>query len=243
MLNINCNKIFIIFFICLFIALGKTNAFCSPKDILNQEILAKAITEHIEKNMPWPADSARIELLSQLSAIVADKVGLSFKVTIRSREEYLGDTSFTLRIFQNDVFLKEETVRVRIEVLREFVVSTNNLGRDTLITANDVSLQKKWIRSIPINSISTLEEATGKIMAVSIRPNTEITRNMLKELMPVKKGKMVHIILDNGVMKIMAMGLSEEDGAEGAIVKVRNITSSKTIYARVIGQSKVKVDF
>ena len=88
-----------------------------------------------------------------------------------------------------------------------------------------------------------MEEATGKIMAVSIRPNTEITRNMLKELMPVKKGKMVHIILDNGAMKIMAMGLSEEDGAEGAIVKVRNITSSKTIYARVIGQSKVKVDF
>lgn len=243
MLNIKCNKIFIIFFICLLIALGKTNAFSSPKDILNQEISAKAITEHIEKNMPWPADSARIELLSQLSAIAADKIGLSFKVTSRSREEYLGDTSFTLRIFQNDVFLKEETVRVRIEVLREFVVSTNNLGRDALITANDVSLQKKWIRSIPINAISTLEEATGKIMAVSIRPNTEITRNMLKELMPVKKGKMVHIILDNGVMKIMAMGLSEEDGAEGAIVKVRNITSSKTIYARVIGQSKVKVDF
>lgn len=243
MLNIKCNKIFIIFFICLLIALGKTNAFCSPKDILNQEILAKAITEHIEINMPWPADSARIELLSQLSAITADKVGLSFKVASKSREEYLGDTSFTLRIFQNDVFLKEETVRVRIEVLREFVVSTNNLGRDALITVNDVSLQKKWIRSIPINAISTLEEATGKIMTVSIRPNTEITRNMLKELMPVKKGKMVHIVLDNGVMKIMAMGLSEEDGAEGAIVKVRNITSSKIIYARVIGQSKVKVDF
>jgi flagella basal body P-ring formation protein FlgA len=243
MLNINFNKIFIIFFICLLIGWGKTNAFCSPKDIMNHEILTKAISEHIEKNMPWPADSARIELLSQLSAIVADKVGLSFKVSSRSRDEYLGDTSFTVRIFQNNVFFKEETVRVRIEVLREFVVSTNNLGRDALITTNDISLQKKWVRAIPFNAISALEDATGKIMCVSIRPNTEITRNMLKELMPVKKGKMVHITLDNGVMKIMAMGLSEEDGAEGAIVKVRNITSSKTIYARVIGQSKVKVDF
>lgn len=243
MLNRNFNKIFIIFFICLLIVLGNTNAFCSPKDILNQEILANAITEHIEKNMPWPADTARIELLSILSAIVADKDALSFKVTSRSREEYLGDTSFTVRIFQNDVFLKEETVRVRIEVLREFVVSTNNLGRDTLVNANDISVQKKWVRTIPINAISDVEEATGKIMCVSIRPNTEITRNMLKELMPVKKGKVVHIVLDNGVMKIMAMGLSEEDGAEGAIVKVRNITSSKIFYARVIGQSKVKVDF
>jgi flagellar basal body P-ring formation protein FlgA len=240
------NKIFykfIIIFICLLIGLGKSNANSSQKDALDQERLATVVKEHIEKNMSWPAESVRIEFISQLPAIVEARGKLSFKVESRSREDYLGDTSFTIRIFQNSVLFKEETVRVRIEVLREFVVSNNNLGRDTIITSNDISLQKKWVRSIPINAISTLEEAIGKIIAVSIRPNTEITRTMLKEVMPVKKGKMVHIVLDNGVMKIMAMGLSEEDGAEGAIVKVRNITSSKIIYARVIGQAKVKVDF
>ena len=243
MLNKITNKIFIIFFICLLLALGKSNAFCSQKDILDQEKLGKAIKEHIEKNMPWPADSVRIELTSQLPEIAEVKGRLSFKVESRSKEDYLGDTSFTVRIFQNAVFFKEETVRVRIEVLREFVVSTNNLGRDTIITGSDVSLQKKWVRLIPINVISTLEEAIGKIICVSIRPNTEITRSMLKEVMPVKNGKMVHIVLDNGVMEITTMGLSEEDGADGAIVKVRNITSSKIIYARVIGKAKVKVDF
>lgn len=243
MFNKNFNQVFIFFFICLLIALGGTNAFCGQQETLNQEILAKAITEHIEKNMPWPADSARIEMLSQLSAVAADKAGLSFKVTSRPREEYLGDTSFMVRIFQNNVFFREEAVRVRIEVLRAFVVSTNNLGRDAIITAGDVSLQKKWVRVIPLNSVSALEDAAGKMMCVSIRPNTEITRDMLKERMPVRKGKMVHIILDNGMMKIMAMGLSEEDGTEGSIVKVRNIMSSKIIYARVVGQSVVRVDF
>jgi flagella basal body P-ring formation protein FlgA len=243
MVNKIFNKIFIIFFVCLLTGWGQSIAFCSQKTILDQEKLVKTIKEHIEKNMPWPADSVRIELLSPLSAIDEGNGRLSFKVESRSKEDYLGDTSFTVRIFQNGVFFKEETVRVRIEVLREFVVSTSNLGRDAIITNNDISLQKKWVRSIPLNVISTLEEATGKTIGVSIRPNTEITRNMLKEVMPVKKGKMVHIILDNGMMEITTMGLSEEDGAEGAIVKVRNITSSKIIYARVIGQAKVKVDF
>jgi flagella basal body P-ring formation protein FlgA len=243
MFNKIFNKIFIIIFVCLLIGWGESIAFCSQKNILDQEKLVKTIKEHIEKNMPWPADSVRIELLSPLSAIDEGNGRLSFKVESRSKEDYLGDTSFTVRIFQNGVFFKEETVRVRIEVLREFVVSTSNLGRDAIITNNDISLQKKWVRSIPLNVISTLEEATGKTIGVSIRPNTEITRNMLKEVMPVKKGKMVHIILDNGMMEITTMGLSEEDGAEGAIVKVRNITSSKIIYARVIGQAKVKVDF
>ena len=243
MFKIIFKVISIIFFACLLTGLGQSVAFCSQKDILDQEKLSKAIKEHIEKNMPWPADSVRIELLSRLPEIAEDKGRLSFKVESRSREDYMGDTSFTVRMFQGAVFFKEETVRVRIEVLREFVVSTSNLGRDAIITNNDVSLQKKWVRSIPVNVISNLEEAIGKTICVGIRPNTEITRNMLKEVMPVKKGKMVHIILDNGVMEITTMGLSEEDGAEGAIIKVRNITSSKIIYARVIGQAKVKVDF
>jgi flagellar basal body P-ring formation protein FlgA len=243
MLNRIFNSLCIIFLICLLIALGKSIAFSSQKDVGAEDKLAKAIKEHIEKNMPWPADSVRIELTSRPPAIDEGKGKLSFKVESRPKEDYLGDTSFNVRIFQSSIFLKEETVRVRIEILREFVVSTNNLGRDAIITSNDISLQKKWVRSIPVNAISTLEEATGKMICVSIRPNTEITRNMLKEVMPVKRGKMVHIILDNGVMKITTMGLSEEDGAEGAIVKVRNITSSKIIYARVIGEAKVKIDF
>lgn len=243
MFNKICNIIFIVFFVCLLVGLDKSIADCSQKDILDQEKLAKAIKEHIEKNMSWPADSVRIELTSSLPEIAEVKGKLSFKVESRAKEAYLGDTAFTVRIFQDAVFFKEETVRVRIEVLREFVISTNNLGKDTIITNNDISLQKKWVRSIPINSIYTLEEATGKTICVSIRPNTEITRNMLKEVMPVKRGKMVHIILENEMMEITAMGLSEDDGAEGAMVRVRNITSSKIIYARVIGQAKVKVDF
>jgi flagella basal body P-ring formation protein FlgA len=44
-------------------------------------------------------------------------------------------------------------------------------------------------------------------------------------------------------MKITTTGLSEEDGAEGSTIKVRNLTSNKIIYARVIGDAKVRIDF
>jgi len=42
---------------------------------------------------------------------------------------------------------------------------------------------------------------------------------------------------------MMMSGMAEEDGAEDAVVKVRNLNSNKIIYARVIGQSKVQIDF
>jgi len=66
---------------------------------------------------------------------------------------------------------------------------------------------------------------------------------MLKEIPLVRKGKMVKIVFDNGPMQIVTVGLSEEDGVAGNIVRVKNITSNKIIYARVLSDSVVGIGF
>jgi flagella basal body P-ring formation protein FlgA len=186
----------------------------------------------------------RFEVLSRLPEIVVPASGsVTWKVDTKGNEDYLGETYFVLKLFHNGVLEREESIRVRIEMLREFLVSTKNLGRDSIISAGDISLQKRWVRTIPPNSISSPEEVVGKMLGVSVRPNTEITRNMLKEVTAVKRGKMVQITLNSGAINITTMGLSEEDGTEGSFVKVRNISSNKIIYARVVGDSSVRVDF
>ena len=236
----------LIFFSIIFgllMCLGAGNTLAADKLVIDQEKLNKAIGLHVEKNMPWPPGSMRFEILSSLPEIVLPTGNVSWKVDIKGNNDYLGDTSFVLKLYNKGVLFKEESIRVRIEVLHEFIVSAKNMGRDSIIGASDVSLQKKWVRSIPSNSISNMDEVVGKLLCVNIRPNIEISRNMLKEVTAVKRGKMVQIVLDSGAMNITTIGLSEEDGAEGSFVKVRNITSNKIIYARVVGESKVKIDF
>lgn len=227
----------------LLIILGAGNMLAAETPVIDQEKLNKAIQLHIEKNMPWPAGSMRFEILSRLPDIAMPAGNISWKVDIKGNDDYLGDTYYVLKLYNKGVLFKEESIRVRIEALHEVVVSVKNLGRDSIISAGDVSLQKKWVRSIPLNSINKLEEVVGKLLCVSIRPNTEISRNMLKEITAVKRNKMVQIVLDSGAINITTMGIAEEDGAEGSFVKVRNISSNKIIYARVVGESKVRVDF
>lgn len=211
--------------------------------VIDQEKLNKAVQSYIEKNMPWPAGAVRFEILSALPEITIPGGNVSWKVDARGNENYPGDTYFTVKLYNKGVLFKEESIKIRIEILQESVVSVKNLGRDSIIDASDVSLRKKWVRSIPLNSISSMDEVVGKLLCVSIRPNTEISRNMLKEITAVKRNKMVQIVLDSGAINITTMGMAEEDGAEGSFVKVRNITSNKIIYARVVGEAKVKVDF
>jgi flagella basal body P-ring formation protein FlgA len=219
------------------------SALADQNPLISQEKLGLAIKDYIQKNMPWQQSSARIEFLSRPPVVNGLSGNITFRIESKQAEGYVGDTTFSIGIFQNGVLFKEESVRVRIEVLRDFIVSSHSLAKDTILSASDITIQKKWVRSIPLNVLTAQEEALGKTLSMSIRPNTEILRNMVKEVMAVKRGKIVQVYLDNGPMQITATGLSEEDGIEGAVIKVRNLTSNKIIYATVVGQAKVKVEF
>jgi flagella basal body P-ring formation protein FlgA len=59
----------------------------------------------------------------------------------------------------------------------------------------------------------------------------------------IKRGNVVRIVFDSDDFNITTVGISEEDGAIDKVIKVRNISSNKTIYARVTGNSLVKVEF
>jgi flagella basal body P-ring formation protein FlgA len=233
---------YLLVFLLVFMPLERAAVYaCAAPSDENQ--LVQHLKEYIEENSLHHEDCVRIELLSRIPSLENDPGGLTWQITGRPGEEYIGDTSFNVRIFKNGVFLKEETIRVRIEVLRDFVVSLKAIAKSSIITDEDVTVQKKWVRRIPANSISCVDEVTGKNIAVSLRPHAQITRNMLREVKTVRKGKMVQVVADNGLMRIVMNGLAEEDGADDTVIKVRNLNSNKIIYARVVGPSRVQVDF
>ncbi|HNS56891.1 MAG TPA: flagellar basal body P-ring formation chaperone FlgA [Smithellaceae bacterium] len=215
----------------------------AAEKVIDQEKLNRAVGLHIEKNMPWVKGSMRFEILTALPQLAIPEGKVTWKVESRGNEDYLGETNFVLKLYNNGVLFREEPVRARIEVLREFVVSTKNMGRNHVVAAEDISLQKRWVRSIPLNSISDMNDVIGKSLCLAVRPNTEITGNMLKAVNAVTRGRIVQVVLDSGAINITTMGMAEEDGVEGSFVRVRNISSNKIIYARVVGESKVKVDF
>jgi flagella basal body P-ring formation protein FlgA len=240
MFSLKSKKSLMLVLICTLTLIGMSQSQAKPGD---EQMLMQGIRQHIEKNMNHPAENMRVEFCSVLPKLDNLPGKVTFSIDSRSREEYLGDTSVAVRIFSNGIFVREENVRVRIEVLKDFVVSTSNIAKDTIVSEGDIMVQQKWVRSIPLNGLSSIDEALGKMTAVNVRSNIQLTRHMLKEVMPVKKGKMVQVILDNGAMKMMTSGIAEEDGAEDAMVKIRNTNSNKVIYARVIGHGKVQVDF
>ncbi|HVO65629.1 MAG TPA: flagellar basal body P-ring formation chaperone FlgA [Syntrophales bacterium] len=185
----------------------------------------------------------RIEFLGRVSDLHVQEGKIRCKVRSGQDESYIGDSIFTVGVYDDGTLLREERVHVRMEVAIDVVVSTKYLLRDTEITSDNVRLVRKWFNQMPFHTMTQIEDVVGKQLYSDVRQNMEIKRNMLKAIKTIKRGKMVKMVLESGPMTIVTSGLSEEDGSRGDFIRVRNTSSNKTVFAKVIDDSSVRIEF
>jgi flagella basal body P-ring formation protein FlgA len=202
-----------------------------------------AVRQYIEANMPWPPGTVRVDFLSEEMESPAQNRNIILRIEPAGNQNFIGDIVFLVKSFKGGRLVRTESVRTRIEVLRDIVISARALPAGTILVDNDVRTIQKWVRRIHPQSLSPFETTTGKRLAIQVASGVEILAIMLKDNPLVRKGKMVRVVFDNGLMHIATVGLSEEDGVAGNIIRIKNITSNKIIYARVLSDSLVGIDF
>ena len=207
------------------------------------EEIKTALISYVENTMHWPADTLRLDCRSKISDVIIPGEQTRIEVTARPDQDFIGETAFRVRYYSGEKLVKEEPLRVALEVLKDVVVSTKALSKGTPITAGDVCVIKKWVKRLSGQMVTVPEEVIGKVLAVNIRQNNEIAKNIIKEPIVIKKGNAVQILLDNGDFSITTMGISEENGVAESLIRIKNVASNKIIFARVVSESVVKVQF
>ena len=215
-----------------------------PLTNISKYAVKSIIVNYITNNMPWPKGTVRINFFSQISGVRLPAKNITYRVVSMQDEDFIGYSNFTINFYSKDVFLREKRVGVKIEVLRNMVVSTKYLAKSTNISKDDVKLVKRWFDRISPEVITDINDVLGKRLCTTIKqPNATITRNMLRNPLMIKRGKLVRILLEKGPLRITTIGLSEQNGACGDIIRVKNISSKNIVYARVKGPSLVQVEF
>lgn len=202
-----------------------------------------AIRDYIEANMPWPPGTVQVDFLSKEPESIPRNRDVVLRVEPAGNQDFIGDMAFLVKSFKGGNLLRTESVRTRIEVQRDVVIAARGLPAGTVLAESDVRTVRRWVRRIHPHSLDSMEETAGKRLTIQVAAGAEILASMLKDIPLVRKGKMVKMVFDNGPMQIVTVGLSEEDGAAGNIVRVKNITSNRVIYARVMSESLVKIGF
>lgn len=210
--------------------------------IFSETDIKLIVEEHINSNMPWTKENVRIWFLGKIPEVRLPENDTRFLVRGRADEDFIGDTTFVVCFYSKGRLLKETPVRVRIEVGMDIVVSTRHLFRDTDIREGDVKLVRKWFINSPMNLLTDIQDVLGRQLNSDVRQNSEIRRNTLREMRCIKRGKIVRIMLETGMLTITAYGVAQQDGNKGDFIKVKNLSSNKSVYARVEDDSSVRVE-
>jgi flagella basal body P-ring formation protein FlgA len=58
----------------------------------------------------------------------------------------------------------------------------------------------------------------------------------------VRRGDVVDVFASGGGIFITMKGVSLDDGVQGGVIKIRNISSDKEFFAKVLNKNSVKVN-
>ena len=104
------------------------------------------------------------------------------------------------------------------------------------LTERPVDVLKQHAGAVPAGS-----DLKGYQLGVNLRENTILKWNHLTKVALVKKGEIVDVFASGNGIYISMKGMALENGVEGGIVKVRNLSSEKEFQAKVLNEKSVKV--
>jgi flagella basal body P-ring formation protein FlgA len=239
--KIICRYCLLISIIC-YLCLLEKNLFAFEQLIIDESRITSAITKHIEKHMIWPKGTVRITFPSGIPEITIPSKDYKIEVKDNRNDEYIGERLYYIKVIQKNNYNKQIAIQTRIEVSKDVALSSKFITKDKNVLPEDIIVVKKWFNRLPNELITNPAEIIGKRVVRSINAKTAFTSSMLANPLMFKKGKVVKIVCDSDILNISTLGLAEEEGSLGAMVKVRNISSNKIIRAKVIGDSIVKVE-
>ncbi|HBA56061.1 MAG TPA: flagella basal body P-ring formation protein FlgA [Syntrophorhabdus aromaticivorans] len=129
------------------------------------------------------------------------------------------------------------TRKTRVFVLMENGKKGDVIRRDS-VALRDTSLNDR--RSV---YPSRLEDVVGKTLKKDVPGGTVITSPLLDNPVVIERGEVVSIVAENRRIVVRAKGRALEKGRMGDSIRVKNTSSDREIYGKVVGDSVVSVSF
>lgn len=202
-----------------------------------------AVARYIQQNAPWRKDQLKIRYIKvdQPLTVSGGKIVLTVKPP--KHTDWLGPVLFTVRVMVNGAVTKKVTVPANIEVWNDVVLAAKPLGKYQTIEKKHIRIEKMNLARVPANAVLTVDQAVGARTVRSIAANTILRSNQIESPPIIERGDVVQVVAESKRMRISLQALAGEDGAKGDVIRVKNLRSKKTIYAKVVDGQTVRVEF
>ncbi len=122
---------------------------------------------------------------------------------------------------------------VTVAAYARVMVSTRPIAAGQTVSAGDISWVEREVSSLSYGYLRHFDNSGAMRSRRSIAQGAVITANMLEANSVVSKGQQLQLLSSSGPISVSMKGIALQDGAPGARIRVRNISSGKELEGRV----------
>ncbi len=211
--------------------------------VLSEQQMKSAIERFVAEKVEGRGWDTSIRQLSLPKGIKVSKGTCNIEIVAPDRWEGWGSVTVAMIVRVNGVIEKNLSIRLHVDALADMVVAKRQLLGGTIISPDDIQLQKENLAKAGGYPVHNLEDATGKKLRTAVRAGAPIKSNQLAAVPLIVSGQMVTIVAENSGIRITVSGKARSAGGIGDLIRVQNLTSNKEIPARILDASTVVIGF
>jgi flagella basal body P-ring formation protein FlgA len=139
--------------------------------------------------------------------------------------------------------IAEWQIPLRAQLWQEVWVAATRLERGQALDRPLLGVQKVDVLRERAPLISADADPSNFEITQSIPAGRALTRRDVVDRPVVRKGQVVEVVAQEGLLAVTMKALALESGAVGDLIKLRNLDSRKEFSAQVLHESKVQVHF
>ena len=210
---------------------------------ISWETLQQKVEEYILTHIPWDRSQVEISFKEKKTTNLLPLGKVDLSISTQKNSTLLGRQRFLVTILLEGQPEKKVWIPATIAVNIPVLVAAGKLDRGHVISESDLLLREMDMAGLRAGVLTDPAEAIGKKINRPVRPNAPLRADYLEQPIVVQRGDVVTIKAENENLLITATGKALENGSDGALIRVMNLSSKTEIYSQVIGPRTVQVRF
>lgn len=230
-------KRLITFFVFLILILKISS--CFSEEIYTPEDFKNIFLKEVKNKLPWINGELYVEKIRIEPELEIIPKNLPYK-SIFIANPKIGSNLLILEFKKGDI-LEKVKIWGYVEAKVPVVVLKRPVLNKAIINEEDIDLELKPLSRLPQDIILDKNSVLGKQVRMSLKAGTILRYSHIERPVIIKRNQIVYIIVRGKNFIVKARGLALQEGREGASIKIKNISSKKILWGKVISSEEVEV--
>ncbi len=120
-------------------------------------------------------------------------------------------------------------VPMTVKIYREIVTASRPLARGTMLTENDLQLERRNISAFSSDYFTDPHALFGQELVHSLQISRPLSSHNVKAPIAIKRGNLVVLLAKNETIEVRMEGKALADGTIGERIKVKNLRSNRIV--------------